>query len=325
MENPLITVVVPIYNVELYLKRCINSILKQSYSNLEIIMVDDGSEDNSGLICDEYEKKDERIQVIHKGNGGLSDARNAGINIAKGAFITFIDSDDFVSLDYIDSLYELILKYNTDISGCYHKKFANDREIPKRIERKEAIILSGVEAVIDLCYQKHITNSAWGKLYRMSLFEKNRYPVGKLYEDLGTTYKLFLLCDKVAFSMEEKYYYFQRNNSIMHYDFSKKNMDRIILSEELYDNVKNVSRELRSAAETRLFISSVQVLREMPLDNEKFKEEKSIVTKYIKLYRKKVLFNKDVKKINRVIAFSTYFGLKRVQGLGKVYKYFYQG
>lgn len=323
MEPPLISVVIPIYNIEAYLKRCVDSVLQQSYSNLEIILVDDGSKDQSSMICDEYKELDKRVRVIHKENGGLSDARNAGIEIANGSFITFIDSDDFVAIDYIEYLYGLILKYDADVSGCYHIKFNKEQEINDHKNNQEEFVFRGEEAVIDLCYQKHITNSAWGKLYRMSYFKSIRYPVGRLYEDLGTTYKLFLLCNKVVFSMQAKYYYFQRDDSIMHYKFTSKNMDRILLSEKLLEEVEDISEELEKAAMARLFISCVQVLREMPLNDVKFKKEYSIVRQYILLYRKMVLFNKNVKNINRLIALFTYFGLERLQKLGKIYKYFY--
>lgn len=324
MEFPLISVIIPVYNVEKYLKRCVDSVIQQTYPRLDIVLVDDGSKDKSGYICEEYKEKDSRIRVVHKENGGLSDARNAGIDIAEGRYITFIDSDDYVATDYVEFLYGFLNKYNADISGCFHRKFTDGQQIITFESKREEFFFDGEGATIDLCYQKHISNSACGKLYKKELFRDIRYPVGRLYEDLGTTYKLFLLCNIVVFSMVEKYYYYQRHDSIMHYNFTKKNMDRIVLSDELYQNVSGISLELKKAAIARVFVSSIQVLREIPLADEQYAEEKKIIGNYIRKYRKEVILNKNVKKINRIIAFSTCFGLKSVQQLGKIYKLFYR-
>lgn len=324
MDKPLISIVIPIYNVEKYLTRCIDSVINQTYSHLDIILVNDGSKDNSGNMCDEYKNKDFRIRVIHKKNGGLSDARNEGIDIALGQYITFIDSDDFVATDYVEFLYKIIMENDADISGCYHRKFFDEQKIKLDESKTKNYLFNGEEAIIDLCYQKLITNSAWGKLYKMKLFKDIRYPVGRLYEDLGTTYKLFLLSEKVVFSLVEKYYYFQRNDSIMHYNFSIKNMDRIIMSEELYQNVFEISEELRKAALARVFISNIQVLREMPMKNEEFTKEFNTVKNNIMKLRQGIILNNNVKKINRIIALSTYLGMNTLQRLGHLYKFFYR-
>lgn len=326
MQNELISVIVPVYNVENYLSRCVDSIINQTYSNLEIILVDDGSTDSSGIICDEYKKKDKRIIVIHQENGGLSQARNSGMKVMKGKYVTFVDSDDYISPDYIKYLFNLIVRYKADISICLYRNFYEDGTLERKKKNKRISIglFSGQEAAVDLCYQKHIPNSACGKLYNSELFHNIVYPVGKLYEDLGTTYKLFLLSNKVVFSPIEKYYYFQRQDSIMHFKFSKKNMDRVYLSEKLYEDVKNISDELRLAAISRMFVSNVQVLREFPFGNVQYQGEEQYIKKNIKIYRKKVLFDKRAKGINRLIALSTYFDLEGVQRLGKLYKVFYR-
>lgn len=326
MQNELISVIIPVYNVENYLSRCVDSIINQTYSNLEIILVDDGSTDSSGVMCDEYKKKDKRITVIHQENGGLSQARNSGMKVMNGKYVTFVDSDDYISKDYIEYLFKLIVRYKADISICLHRNFYEDGtlEKKKKNKRKSIVLFSGQDAVIDLCYQKHIPNSAWGKLYKSKLFRNVVYPVGKLYEDLGTTYKLFLKSNRVVFSPKEKYYYFQRRDSIMHFKFSIKNMDRVKLSEKLYKDVKDISDELKMAAVSRMFISNMQVLREFPFGDVQYQEEEEYIKKNIKFYRKKVLFDKRAKRINRLIALSTYFDLEGVQRLGKLYKFFYR-
>ena len=133
MENQLISIIVPIYNVEKYLKQCIESIISQTYRNIEIILVDDGSPDNCGKICDEYSQKDKRIIVLHKENGGLSDARNKGIDIAKGDYLTFVDSDDFVNIDYIEKLYNSIKFNNTKLAQCGISKVDENNEIIEKL------------------------------------------------------------------------------------------------------------------------------------------------------------------------------------------------
>lgn len=161
MNNPLITVIIPCYKVEQYLPKCINSVLTQTYTNLEIILVDDGSPDNCGNICDNYAQKDSRIKVIHKTNGGLSDARNKGIDIAHGEYITFIDSDDYVSNDYIEVLYNLLKENNAQMSICLPYCISEMNETIIRINNKnKKIIFNSEEALISMFYQKDFDTSA---------------------------------------------------------------------------------------------------------------------------------------------------------------------
>lgn len=323
MDKPLISIVIPIYNVEKYLKACIDSVINQTYSQLDIILVDDGSKDNSGNMCDEYKNKDSRIRVIHKENGGLSDARNKGIDIALGKYITFIDSDDYVAKDYVEFLYKLIMENSADISGCYYFKFVEEQDQNMEESEKKTYIFDGIEATIDLWYQKHITNSAWGKLYKSILFRDIRYPVGKLYEDLGTTYKLLYKAKNVVWSSEKKYFYRQRVNSIMNKKFAEDNMDRIEMSEELMSFVDKKRNDMYKAAVSRLFISNIQVLRELPLHDYKYANIINKIKLNIKQYRKVVLFDKESKKITRLIAFVSYGPISVVQRLGILYKIIY--
>lgn len=324
MKKELISVVVPVYNVQNYLKRCVDSIIEQTYSNLEIILVDDGSTDMSGKICDEYAEKDKRIVVIHQSNGGLSQARNSGMKIMTGKYVTFIDSDDYVSKDYVQYLFDMIKKYDADVSICLHRNFYEnghfDHERSKHVEIK---IFDGESAVIDLCYQKSIPNSAWAKMYKTFLLKDIEYPVGRLYEDLGTTYKIFLKSKKIVFSSKEKYYYFQRANSIMHFKFSAKNMDRIWVAEELYRDVSCISPELKRAAISRMFISNVQVLRELPYQDMKYYAELQKIKMNIKKYRWSVLSDSNAKIINRIIALVSCVPLGVLQCFGSLYKMIY--
>ena len=179
-EKPLISVVVPVYNVAKYLKKSIESIVNQTYTNLEIILVDDGSKDESGEICEDYSLKDSRIIVIHKPNGGLSDARNAGIKQAKGEYITFVDSDDTIDYDMIEFLYDLILKFHTKMSICCQTEIFENTNKKNVIGNNEKLKLTGKECIRRMLYHDIVDTSAWAKLSSTELFKTVKFPKGKI-------------------------------------------------------------------------------------------------------------------------------------------------
>ncbi|MDY5030028.1 glycosyltransferase [Hallerella succinigenes] len=214
MEKPLISIIVPIYRVEAYLSRCIDSILNQSYRNLEIILVDDGSPDSCPKICNEYAEKDARIRVVHKKNGGLSDARNAGIDIANGKYISFIDSDDYIHPEMISTLFDLLKSNDADISVCNFTPFT-ERVSP--LNKAPTIdTLSGKDAAKRLYQSQYATQTvvAWDKLYKRSLFDHLRFKVGKFNEDEFFSYRALYLANKVVFTSQELYFYFIRTTGI---------------------------------------------------------------------------------------------------------------
>lgn len=221
---PKISVIVPVYNVEKYLNKCVDSILNQTFEDFELILVDDGSPDNCGNICDEYAQKDNRVKVIHKKNGGLSDARNAGIDCAIGEWLSFIDSDDWVENNFLEILYSNAVKYQAEIVIVnLHKVF--DEKCEHAIPVNE-ICCNGIESLNYLYGTQSVyMNVAWNKLYKKSLFDNVRYPVGKFHEDGFTTYKLLNMCKKVYMSNCDLYCYYQRNNSIMNNKFSENRVD----------------------------------------------------------------------------------------------------
>lgn len=214
--NDLISVILPIYKVEKYLKKCIESILTQTYKNLDIILVDDGSPDKCGEIIEEFRKKDKRIRTIHQNNGGLSAARNNGIKIANGKYIVCIDSDDWIEKDMIEVLYKNIVNTNSDISIC---EFIEEDEYGKILSNKkynnEIIEFSSIEALRSLIKQDILTNHAWNKLYKKNLFDEIEYPKGQLMEDVSTTYKLFEKANKIVYQNTVLYHYIQRGTSIL--------------------------------------------------------------------------------------------------------------
>ena len=228
----LISIVVPIYNVEIYLEKCIETILNQTYKNIEIILVDDGSTDSCKDIADEYVKKDKRIKVIHKENGGLSDARNAGIKIAKGRYICFVDSDDYIEKNYIKILYETIIRNNADISICSYKNVYIDGS--QKEDRTKTQVCNNIEAIRELFTKaRNIETVTWNKMYKIDLFLHNKieFPKGKLHEDNFTTYKLFYFSNKIAYVDEILYNYRQRENSIV----SIYNEKRLVILEVTKD------------------------------------------------------------------------------------------
>lgn len=327
MDGKLVSVIVPVYNVERYICHCVESIIDQTYTNIEIFLVDDGSPDRCGKICDNYAQMDHRIKVIHKENGGLSDARNVAIDIANGEYITFVDSDDYIAKDYIQYLVDILEKNDADISGCCAKRYHEgdeDKDEEKTQIDKRVLSFTNQEALEDNFYQKHILNNAWGKVYKRKLFEEIRYPVGRLYEDLGTTYKLISKSKKIVWGMSEKYFYLQRDNSIMTRKFSINNMDRILMSEELLEFTKQNFPEIEKAAISRNFVSNMQVLRELPLEENLFENEYKLIENNIRKFRAIVLKDKKAKKINRVIALFSYFPVKYIQFLGRIYKMVYK-
>lgn len=215
----LISVIVPVYKVEEYLRECVDSIISQTYSNLEIILIDDGSPDNCPAICDEYAEKDERIIVIHQQNGGLSTARNAGLDIASGEFICFVDSDDIIHPQYCEVLYNGLLSHNAVFSACQVKHFHSLEDIPVFMNSKNSDFKFQKICFDEFIY-KQITRiiemGVWNRLYKKELFKKLRFKNGKLHEDIIFAGDLFEIGDlSAAFVESELYFYRQRENSII--------------------------------------------------------------------------------------------------------------
>ena len=210
--KPLLTVVIPVYNVEKYLKRCIESILIQEWKNYDILLVDDGSTDNSPQICDGYAKAYDFISVIHKKNGGLSAARNTGISHAEGEYVYFPDSDDWIEPDTFIALAEVVESQKFDIIS-FNREFVKGEEDAIVSDSLVTQVFEGKDAFVQMLRHSYITGFANDKIYRKSLFTDNdiQFPIGKYYEDLGTNYKLFLSAKKV-YATNQKYYHYLIDN-----------------------------------------------------------------------------------------------------------------
>lgn len=213
-NKPLISVVVPVYKVEKYLKKCVESILAQSYTNLEIILVDDGSPDNCGKLCDEISKKDSRIRVIHKQNGGLSSARNAGIDIAQGEYIGFVDSDDTIEPYMYEKLYGAIYNDKTKLAVCAVNYVYENGEVLRKKSVGRDMTFDFYHAMIEMNTHRIFDMGAWSKLYHRELFENLRFPVGKLSEDYYIMFRIFDRAQKISYVDTACYNYLQRKNSI---------------------------------------------------------------------------------------------------------------
>lgn len=260
LMKDLITVIVPIYNVEKYVRKCIDSIINQSYKNLEIILVDDGSPDKCGIICDKYAEKDSRIRVIHKKNGGLSDARNVALDVMKGNYVTFIDSDDYIDIEYISYLYDLINHYNADISICGYKYITEEGKVLNHPSDDNTILIMNQEkAFFELLNSQYFSNSSCGKLFKSDCFNGIRYPCGRLYEDVATTYKTFFKSKKIVFGAHSLYFYLYRVGSISKQKFSLARMDGIYFAEKMVKDIKRKFPSLWHIGECRLFDSYLAV------------------------------------------------------------------
>lgn len=240
----MVSVIVPVYNVEKYLSDCIESIIRQTYSDLEIILVDDGSTDNSGSICGYYECVDTRIKVYHKINGGLSDARNYGIKKSHGDEIILVDSDDVIADNMIEVLYSLKVQYNAEMSVCFRKHINEEGGFIQTGEKdNEKLVIyssNSTEESFKIYFEsKGGGMVAWGKLYDKDLFNGIEYPVGRYNEDVFTTYRLIAKCSRIAITSQRLYYYRIRNGSIMNRKFEKKHMDVIFGNIEMTSYIED--------------------------------------------------------------------------------------
>lgn len=241
MKNE-ISVIVPVYNVENYLSRCIDSILAQTFSDFELILVDDGSTDSSGKICDEYAKKDSRIKVIHKENGGQSSARNIGIEMSDCKYISFIDSDDWISKDYLEYLLSLIKIYDADVvSADYRITYGKNISFVSKIKEKLLVGSSEILKFYLVQDKMHGKNdfSVWAKLYKKELFNGIKFPSGTIYEDNIINFRILKNCHRYVKSSKIIYAYFHHNKSTTKSKLSEKHLALIKTSEEMLELAEN--------------------------------------------------------------------------------------
>lgn len=251
-KSPLISVIVPVYKVEPYLHRCVDSILSQTYTNLEIILVDDGSPDNCPTICDEYAKTDKRVKVIHKENGGLSDARNVGMAAASGEYLMFVDSDDWLENNAVETLSGLSQKYDAQIviGGMQRIEDGTDRIIKSDADgSSKEIVMSNIQAMEDF-FENGC--AAWARLYRKEIHDKILFPAGEINEDEAIVLKLLERCKSIVRTNQVIYNYRCRPESITTSEFSEKKLAWYLHCKDNLEWVKEHHPELEPYAAKRL-------------------------------------------------------------------------
>ena len=278
METKKISIIVPVYKVEAYLKKCVESIVNQTYQNIEVILVDDGSPDQCGHICDFYAKIDSRIRVIHKQNGGLSSARNAGISMSTGDYLLFVDSDDWISPRLCENAIQDLEESGADVVIYGFSRIDENEKIlencvafePKDITSKEA-----VESLITL----KIDNYAWNKIYKKELFEGIRFPEGRLWEDIGTTYKVLLKSKKIHISNRILYYYLVRNGSITSTPNPQSLLDIFAQRKEQYDTISDIWPDVAQKALPILLVSAVEICDRLGNSKDSVDAKKFLISK----------------------------------------------
>lgn len=290
-----ISIIVPVYQVEKYIRQCIDSILAQTFTNFELILVDDGSKDNSGKICDEYAARDNRIRVIHKENGGLSDARNKGLDNAAGKYFMFVDSDDYISDDMTECLYKNILKENADIAACNYRYIFESGEEKDFSTENKAEVLNANEIFYNRKNERNygFWTVAWNKLYKAETFKNLRFRFGRYHEDEFWANDIYQMDIKVVTVSESLYYYRQRDNSIMGNTNIRKCFDII----EAFEERVNVylKEEKYSLQAYKVLIYSIEHLNESKKlikskqEKEQFIDKEQKIKNIIKKLKKRKL------------------------------------
>lgn len=292
----MISIIVPVYNVEKYLKRCVDSIVNQTYRDLEIILVDDGSTDNSGLFCDDLKRMDSRIKVIHKENGGLSSARNAGLSVALGEYIAFVDSDDWIDTDMYECMISAIEETKSEVAVTGICRIYDNGYFRNQFTKKNMKIYQGVEIVTEYLKQNSFSTAAWDKLYRRELFSNRRFPEGKLYEDAPIIYDILKNINKIVCIGKPQYKYFQRADSICGLAFSNKKMDHYYFSQEIFVDILKSYPQLTKIAKAYWGCKLVEIIYSIADSNNRyeFENEYKLIKKELSKVAPKVLLSKTV-------------------------------
>jgi len=303
MSFPKISVIIPVYNVERYVIGCITSVIDQTYKNLEIIIVDDGSTDDSGKICDELRKKDTRIAVIHQPNGGLSDARNTGLDIATGEYIAFVDGDDTIEPEMVDVLYSNLQKETADICACrYYNKWDDGRT--QNIGNDHSIrVYDGMDGLREFLYGKTLDPFACGKLYKASLIGTHRFIKGRMGEDIPFNLKLFQTFPKVVLVGKSLYGYLQqRSGAICNVKISRKRIDSAFYWDVVRRECQVISQELEIFALRRQVLFYIGLYNRL-YDEPEYITEKQEIRSFIKTHLKEILVSDICEKTTKVATF----------------------
>ncbi len=325
---PAVSVIIPVYNTEPYLADCLSSVLGQSFSDFEVIAVDDGSTDDSSSILRDFASKDSRIRIVSQENRGLSEARNAGIDIAQGEWLTFVDSDDKLAPDFLQVLLDAIITTGADIA-CSGKRFFWDGFFgpQSRTETTEEPVNEGSRIPVALSPTKALTNalfqsdkpdySAWNKLYAAKFWKQRRFPAGIYFEDVATIPQVFLEASRIAFVSEPLYLYRRRSTSILATAYDRKKAELLDIAESVCDLVRGRGKELEQAAASNLFSAGCSILMRTP-DTAEFADYRDRAWNDI-LATRRAACSPQARFRNKVAAVISVAGMKV---LGKVLRRF---
>ena len=319
--KPLISIVVPVYNVEDYVDISVRSMLEQTYANIEVLLVNDGSTDSSGEHCKMWAERDARVRYISKENGGAASARNAALDVCKGELITFVDSDDSVDGNFIEVLYEAMQAENADISICGWKNETSLEDVSMDRVRG-SVCYDKTEALNKLFYQEDYDTAMWAKLYRAELFEKIRFPEGNIYEDIAIIYKVFERANKVVYSDYRGYHYLLRETGTTLKQFSRKKMDLIDVADEMEDYVLKHCPEVSAAMKSKYVRANFHIYLQIPREDA-YMQERTRIEGNINKYRGDVLKDRRTRKGTKAalllsgISFRLFYGMKKWKQLGK--------
>lgn len=320
MKESLITVIIPVYNIEGYLRVCLDSVCGQTYKNLEILLIDDGSTDGTGHICDGYAANDSRVRVIHKSNAGQSAARNLGLDQARGEYIAFIDGDDWVTEDYLNRLLTLLRENAADIANCNFRRKKMTGDINGRGCSGKKRVFNAQQAIENLCYMKELNCAPIGKLFKSSVLNDIRFPEGYIYEDLAIIYKTYAAAEKIVYCDFDGYFYFQRRGSSLNSSFNEKKLSRIYFSKEILVFVEEKFPDIINSAYCRLFWSVSGALMDIPW-NYKNKEVNCEIQESIYMCRRFILRDRNCKKSIRLLAALSFMGLRIYKLFLNLYKF----
>ncbi|HOO79475.1 MAG TPA: glycosyltransferase family 2 protein [Lachnospiraceae bacterium] len=311
-KNALVSVIVPVYNAQAYLNNCIESISRQTFSDFECVLVNDGSTDESLSVCRSWEQKDSRFHVITTPNQGAAAARNRGIKESYGEWVAFIDCDDAIAEGYLEYLYHLTKKYGADLAVCSYAKIYHNRILEETKQPvEESWCYTGLEATKRLLYQQSFLSVPWGMLSQRKLWDHVAFPEGTKAEDMGTIYRLFLATTKVAYGNRAYYYYYQRPGNTMFSTQSVRNIDYYQHSKTMVHEIEKKVPVLRLAAINRHFAACFQILSECEV-RERGGELGQKIYRDIRQYRKLVLVDKRAKIRNRGAAALSMISIREI-------------
>lgn len=320
--NNIVSIIIPVYKTEKYLIRCMQSVWSQDYINLEIILVDDGSPDESGKMCDAIASKDDRIRVIHKENGGLSSARNAGLDIAKGDYICFVDSDDYIEKDYVSTLLRLINKHGADLAKIDYKEVDVDDYTEKTVVQEE-VLFHGKD--VEQAFLDLKVDSACVFMYTKQVIGDIRFPVGKTSEDISFNFEIFQRATRFVYAPVNKYYYFYNSDSISNGPLDKNMLNYLMIRKDIYEFYVGKGNQVLSKKAEILYARAAMGLKaRMAIygisENMDENQYKDCFDNIFKKHRKRFLSDKNTalsRKILAILVFNFYPLAKMLRILSK--------